>query len=237
MARHLLLQGADPKISSRADRGAQPIHLAAKRGQPELLQLLLQHSDIEALDYFKRSPLFWAVDAGQLEAVMLLLEAGANPNAQDRIGKTVLMSAVNQRQPQLLEMLLAVGANPEYTNFKGQTLMHLAAASNPTNLQWLLDQGLSADPLNGDGQTPLMYAASRNPQRHWASIQTLVEQGAKLNVVDNNQHSLLDYSLNHNHLGLFELLLEQGLDSDKLELGQLKGKTQFLQLLLDQGRL
>ncbi|WP_421864886.1 ankyrin repeat domain-containing protein [Motiliproteus sp.] len=238
MARHLLLQGADSNLPARADRGAKPVHLAAKSGQQELIKLLLkQPQALEAKDYFKRTPLYWAVEAGHHEAAMQLLAAGADPNAQDRIGKSVLMAAVNRNMPNLVAQLLRAGADPSLTNFKGQTVMHLAATDSPATIQLLLQQGISLETLNQEGQTPLLYAASRDPKRYWATIRALVDAGARLDVEDSNQHTLLDYSLAHNHLRLFDLLLDQGLNSDNLRVEQLKGKRAFLQRLLDRGLL
>ncbi|WP_165840073.1 ankyrin repeat domain-containing protein [Motiliproteus coralliicola] len=238
MVRHLLLQGADSDLPARADKGARPIHLAAKSGHSDLIKLLLEQPQaLEATDYFKRTPLFWAIEAGQYEAALQLLAAGANPNAQDRIGKSVLMAAVSRNMPALVAQLLRSGADPSLTNFKGQTIMHLAATDSPATIALLLQQGISLETLNQEGQTPLLYAASRDPKRYWNTIRALVDAGAKLDVRDLNQRSLLDYSLAHNNLRLFDLLLDQGLDSDKLRVEQLKGKRVFLQRLLDRGLL
>ncbi|MEH6471287.1 MAG: ankyrin repeat domain-containing protein [Halopseudomonas sp.] len=238
MAKLLLSMKVDPSQASRSDKGGHPIHLAAQSNQTELISLLLDRgADLDARDYFKRTPLHWAAEANRTDTCQQLLNAGANPNASDRIGKTPLMLSIGHSTAGVIEILISARADPKRVNLKGMTALHLATTHSSQAVKLLLRQGLDIDPMNNAGQTPLLFAASQNPQRYWPNIKLLIEQGADLNVVDNSAKSLLDYSLNHDHMPLFELLLDQGYDSDKIFLGQLRGKRAFIELLMNKGLL
>jgi len=238
MVKLLLDRGADLGLQSRSDRGAQPIHLAAESGQGDILrQLLEQGAALESRDYFKRTPLHRAIEAGQFEISQQLIAAGANPNARDRIGTTPLMLSTKQTDIKFIRLLMDSGADPDQVNTRGMTALHLAVTHSRNVVEELLQQGVEIDSRNREGQTPLLLVASLSPQRYWSMIKLLIEKGANPSSAANNQQTLLDYSLAHNHLPLFELLLSRGWDSDGISLGQLKGKTRFMQILRQQGRI
>ncbi len=60
-----------------------PLHWAVRRGAMEAVHAQLGHGHIEARDFLGRTPLHIAVLAGQDDIVQILLENGADPNAQD----------------------------------------------------------------------------------------------------------------------------------------------------------
>jgi ankyrin repeat protein len=57
------------------------------------------------------TPLFTAVQSGNVKIVQLLVDAGANMNLKDDNGRTVLNCAFGS-SPQIFQALLATGANP-----------------------------------------------------------------------------------------------------------------------------
>jgi ankyrin repeat protein len=59
---------------------------------------------------YSETPLFDAVDNGQLEAVRLLLENKANPNAKDAAGKTLLAIAIENKDEATAALLRKYGA-------------------------------------------------------------------------------------------------------------------------------
>lgn len=67
-----------------------------------------------------------AIHYGEIYAIKLLLDYGADPNLQDEEGNTALMTAVGQNNPQrIVKLLLDYNANPKIQNKKGQTIFDL----------------------------------------------------------------------------------------------------------------
>ncbi|XP_014238698.1 serine/threonine-protein phosphatase 6 regulatory ankyrin repeat subunit C-like [Trichogramma pretiosum] len=81
-------------IDCRNNYGRAPVHLAASRGNSEILKLLINAKcDIEAKDKFEMRPLHMAALHGQRAALELLLEAGAQATALDKNQRSLLMLA------------------------------------------------------------------------------------------------------------------------------------------------
>lgn len=202
----LLERGAkinDNAVSEAAERGQAEIvklffdrgaalpegfmHKAAEGGQAELVKLALKHglSAHERGGYWDRTPLAAAAAAGSVEAVRVLLDAGANANVTDRDGKTAVRLAMDRgaedvarllesrgalaERPQLftaaargdastVEVMLAQKANPN-VRVKGRTPLHEAAALGHIEaVRALLLGKASPDLIDEDGWTALMDA-------------------------------------------------------------------------------
>ncbi|KAL4922034.1 ankyrin repeat-containing domain protein [Aspergillus aurantiobrunneus] len=94
----LKLAKAGADLQARVDNGRNVLHLAAGAGQGSALGLLCKlYSDskleINQRDEKGRTPLHYAAASGSSECVFYLLQAGADPNAQDRRGLTALHAA------------------------------------------------------------------------------------------------------------------------------------------------
>jgi len=138
------------------DRGGlTDLHLAAKCGI-DMTKLLLERGakeDLDALDSAEKSPLYWAIYAGNLTLVKYLLDAGANANASKSwpammtaaywgrvdIVQEFLRRTIDMRKGQfnwtplhiaydtseIIELLLKAGAEPEINavDTEGQTAL------------------------------------------------------------------------------------------------------------------
>jgi hypothetical protein len=90
---------------------------------------------------------------GRLEAVQLLLEAGADPDLPRSDGDTPLMLAAGHGRLEALRLLLARGAAVDAVDVAtGGTAFHLACAQNqPDCAEALVQAGCSL--VTGDGET------------------------------------------------------------------------------------
>lgn len=77
---------------------------------PEFDEIIL--GDVNQKGNFGNSPLHVACVRGDLEEVVALLEAGANPNLKGEHGCTPLHDAVQQEHPEVVKLLLEKGASP-----------------------------------------------------------------------------------------------------------------------------
>ncbi|MHA3979618.1 ankyrin repeat domain-containing protein [Halovulum sp. GXIMD14794] len=136
-----------------ASATAEPIHLAAKQGDVEALSRLLAEGtpvdqpSTEGTSSPGVSALYVAVKWGKLEAVELLLESGANPNAvanAEQVSETPLMAAAKTGRGEIIATLLGAGADPNLTTEAG-TALHFATM---LKRQAVVDQLMAAGALD-----------------------------------------------------------------------------------------
>lgn len=129
-------------VSEWSTDGWTPLHLAAAFGTQEAAQLLLGRGaavDAVSKNPQTNQPLHAALALGRNpETILLLLAAGADPNARQTAGYTALFSAAAANRRDLAEILIAHGANPSLQNDFGQTAATFARERNHAELaDWL----------------------------------------------------------------------------------------------------
>jgi len=137
--------------------GFTALHLIAGRsGNKKILRKLVQ--DIELLHERTEegeglTPLHVAAQAGKAKKVTLLLEAGADIEAEGSEGVTPLYLAVENNHPKAVKALLKAGADSEtsHPSEAGATVLTLASANGYERIvRMLLSYG--ADPLHRDAE-------------------------------------------------------------------------------------
>jgi hypothetical protein len=100
-------------------------------------------------------------DPARREIILMLLDAGADPDVPGTFGATILHCAARQQDHDLVERVLAHGADVNIQDTQGRTPLHEAVwADDPILVEMLLDAG--ADPLLEDmfGRKPADIADS-----------------------------------------------------------------------------
>jgi ankyrin repeat protein len=173
-------------------RGEAPIHLAVSR--PGLLRALLGQGADAGLANPKtgRTPLMGALAVPSVEAVKLLLGAGASPVAMDKQGRNAFHHLA-LRIPEIPEeagplseisvecaaLLHSAGTDFQVPDGEGVTAFHLAAA-NPASglLKWCIGQGnVPIEVADDAGRTPLGHALEAIEEEN---IRLLLDAGAKV---------------------------------------------------------
>ncbi|KAL7550684.1 hypothetical protein ACHAWF_013903 [Thalassiosira exigua] len=107
--------GADGIISNHVDdNGEAPVHVAARCGSLEVLELLASHgADLGLVDGRGRTCLHCAAQAGRAECLSLALDGGADTHleATSSDGFTALHLAARSGRADCVEALLRAGAN------------------------------------------------------------------------------------------------------------------------------
>ena len=149
----LLAQGANPRAPSPSGRNA--LLIAAREGNPELLNALLHVSDPHCGNANGETPLMLAANFGNLECAALLLPV-SSATQKDKDGWTALMHAAAGGDPRCVELLLPV-SNALEADEEGRTALMLAARGHPQCVAALLP---ASDPLakNHRGRSALMAA-------------------------------------------------------------------------------
>jgi ankyrin repeat protein len=158
-------------------------------------------------------------------ATHLLLQRGANVNAQDEDHTTPLLLAIRRKMYDIMRFLLARGAKPNVKNVGGKTPLHLLLEGGnfsdeddiPGLVRQLLESGADVNAQDQNHASPLFLAA----ERHLVDIaRILLQHGAVPNIKNikgkTPLHLLLEDDL-HDHddfngVQLVVLLLDSGAD-------------------------
>ncbi|HUQ89363.1 MAG TPA: ankyrin repeat domain-containing protein [Vicinamibacterales bacterium] len=135
----------DPKrVSEHAPDGFTPVALAAFFGQPAAVKALIAAgADVKAAakNGLKVQALHAAVAGRNLDIVKAVLDAGADPNAQQQAGFRPMHEAGTNANRALAELLLQHGADPTLTSDEGKNAIDLARAKGHVEFaDWLATQ-------------------------------------------------------------------------------------------------
>ena len=204
VAKALLAAKADPNLA--CPKGQVPMHVAAERGDLECMRLLLNNGAVINPLAPGGTPLTWAVEHGQTEAVKFLLEQGAKPDmAPPQTGLTALHWAAIMGFPVLAQLLLASGATVDASSVLG-TPLHCPAAGRRWALNWISNASRLAPPGR---KVSVLSPGSEDDYK--ALVRILIAAKAKVNAVEPNyQRTPLHIAVYQGHVAAVELLLAAG---------------------------
>jgi ankyrin repeat protein len=150
---------------------------AMMRGDVAAVRALIQKkADVNAAQDDGATALHWAVYRDNVEAVDMLLRAGAK-SAPNREGMTPLAMAALYGNAQVVDRLLKSGGDAKALGPNGETMVMFAARNgNPDVIRLLVEAGANVnarEPLRGT--TALMWAVE---QRHPEAVAALLKAGA-----------------------------------------------------------
>ncbi|RCK79868.1 MAG: hypothetical protein OZSIB_4022 [Candidatus Ozemobacter sibiricus] len=243
-ARRLLELGAQADAVDRD--GWSATHMAARRGQLDLVQALLARGapvDAPTRDH-ALTPLHLAVMRGHADVAALLLEKGADPARADRAGFRPLHRAARAQNPALVRLLLDKGADPRAAIPELKvTPLHFAAASDAAELvDLLVKAGADVKAKDADQEGPLTWAVRDGSPR---VVQRLLEAGAPPDSPNVHGLTPLHYAALRGSREILDLLLEKGarleakalqwISATPLHLAIEAGHKEIVARLLDKG--
>ncbi|KAH8658502.1 ankyrin repeat-containing domain protein [Xylariales sp. PMI_506] len=185
---------------------------------PRMKDLLLQGAKINGRDENGDTALICAVLAHQLDAVQLLLEAGADCTIRSAgsKGKSPLFHSVDAGFKPVIDLLLSHGAPVNQRNGLDQSFFVdlIAEGAAPQWIELLLSHGADACAEDVVRQ-PLPIVALQNrqvPEDREEVVALLLRHGAKPNSCDINGTPLISLCFQQECDGLIHLLLGLGAD-------------------------
>lgn len=219
---------------------ATPLHVAARRGHREVVELLLRYgADVNVESAFA-TPLHSAVAGNQEEIVKLLLERGAKVEAADPGGRTALHVAAARGRAGAARLLLKNGANVNAkTTRYGKRPLHMAVSGRHLAVaEILLSSGASVDSRTHKGQldcdTPLLWASANGDVR---MIELLLGHGADVGIRGVNGLSTLYWAAVRGHREAAELLVARGAEIGVFEAVMLDRDARVTSLVTRNPRL
>ncbi|KAK7177829.1 hypothetical protein PSPO01_16121, partial [Paraphaeosphaeria sporulosa] len=216
-----------PKYSTGA-------HLAARFGLSLVLEFILfpegheRRAEIETKDSYGQALLYLAAANGHRSTVQLLLDKGAEINAQGGVYGNALQAASERGHEAIVKLLVEKGA--EAASSRGHEAI----------VKLLLDKGAEVNAQGGQYSNALQAASSRG---HEATVKLLVEKGAEVNAQGGLYGNALQAASTEGYKAIVKLLLEKGAEvnaqggyySNALWAASSRGYKAIVKLLLKKG--
>ncbi len=160
---------ASKALNVGSDTGRMALHLAAKQGQKEIADLLIEKgASTTTKDDMEASLLHNAAIGGLEELSMHLIEAGAPLNDLDKRGRTPLHYAVKQGSLDITKLLVEKGAELDIKGNDERTALHIAE-------DWEFKDILELLKTNGAANVPRL--APEDPEKPWVSVTYISNDG------------------------------------------------------------
>lgn len=222
-------------IETKDKYGLTPFLWAVKTDQQEICETLLKNgANVEATDNDGRTALMHATTLNYLPLVKMLLENDADPDAIDKNDVGTIQHAKNHKHHNvvkllqthsqskkdyinaiylkniaLIEELLTKGISLNAKPIYGKSALEWAIFNNDEKLTTLFLKNRNAkliiNATDSKNNTPLMQAILKG---NLVIVKLLLENGAKLDIVNDNNETALNIAQKLNNTDIMALLIE-----------------------------
>jgi len=170
--------------------------------------------NIDKRDNFGRTALHVATYTTYYEAMRLLVEAGANPNALELERYDIVTIAAVANDIEGLRLSLKLGASPGNITslYDGTALIAAAHLGHVEVVQTLIRAGAPLDHVNNLNWTALIESIvlGDGGDRHIATLKALVDAGANVNLADGYGRTPLSLARKSGYTQMMSILVAAG---------------------------
>ena len=210
----LLKAGSNTNI--RDNYGDTSLHAAVYRNcTKKIIRAIITHgAEVNATNKLNSTALMLASEKGNIDAMKVLLKAGASPAITDVRGGTWLHSALcGHCSTEALQTIIDLGAEVNATNEQNCTALMLAAEKgNIDDMNVLLKAGANRAIKDADGYTWLHYAVSGDCNKD--VLQAVIDLGVEINATNKQNCTALMLASKKGKIDAINVLLKAGANRD-----------------------
>ncbi|KUI64372.1 Serine/threonine-protein phosphatase 6 regulatory ankyrin repeat subunit B [Cytospora mali] len=213
IARSLLDRGAN--VDMRDKEELTPLHWAMKRGDQELVNLLVENilveerkATVNMRDKKRQTPLLLGVLEKRATVVLALLRSDADANIADKDGRTALHHAAQNGNLEIVQILVDHKADPHIRDAETKKAWELAAdRGHNLIVDLLLEKELDLRPTSQKMERLLLQMAERG----WVPmVRLLLKKGVNSNAEDHRGRVPIGIAAEHGKHDVVKLLLSEG---------------------------
>ncbi|HEV8037632.1 MAG TPA: ankyrin repeat domain-containing protein [Bryobacteraceae bacterium] len=202
-------------LTAVAEEPSDQFYQAIRNNDLSALASLVKTVDVNTKDQHESTPLMYAAAYGSLDAMRLLLGAGANVNAKNAFDTTALLWCAGDLAK--VRLLVEKGANINARSKQGRTPLIIAAAQdgNSETVKLLLEKGADVSARTQSENSALHVAAEANDTE---SVRLLLSRGVEINAKNRFGDTALMYAAALGNIESMKLLLAKGADVNVVDL-------------------
>ena len=231
------------KLLENSDDKVPALHRAALKGDLEgMKRLIAEGAGINDKDEFERTPIEYALAAGQSDTTKFLLDQGVDINLKTHtLGRPILHQAARAGMLDIVQILIEKGADLDTVSRNGGTVLHNAIWGGHKEIaELLISKGVKLDSKDRAGCTPLFIAADVG---NIDIVELLIAQGADVNARNRTGSTPLLHAVSQGKLSSVEKLISGGADVNvknnrgqtPLDIAIDRGYTEIVELLKEHG--
>ena len=190
---------------------SQDIHVAAKQGNLENVQMLLKKDPelIDIKDENGKTPLHWACQGVHIKVVKYLIENGADVNVRDNNQIAPLHNIAARNHIKAAELLINNGTQVDIIDGDDSTPLHIAAYYGHYDMaKFLLQKGADVNAKKHGKFTPLHYTCFNGFDN---VARLLIDNGAEIEALNvRNRTPLILAARESGDIEILSYLLKKG---------------------------
>ncbi len=242
IATYLIELGADIDLKDKDE--AAPLHNAAYLGSLEIVNLLLKKGAAALNDgnFRGQTPLHFACERGHPEVATRLLDAGADMEARDMVGRTPLITTALSRNMEIAKDLVNRGADINAGVKRGAATYTTLSAVAMYGFKDLVDLLIDKDASISEEtlESTLVFAVEMGHPRLFEYVR---KKGVDLAVIKDEDPGFVFNAAAGGSVEIMQVLLDHGLNPDQkdkdgwtpLHLAAVEGKINMIEFLIAQG--